>query len=46
MKELIEIIARMKTEAEYGEESPSCEEWILTLDELIVSARQILADAH
>lgn len=39
------LIARMKTEDEMGENSPASEDWIATLNELIASARPIVAKA-
>jgi hypothetical protein len=39
--ELIDLIARMRTEEEFGPDSPPSEDWIGTLDDLIVSARKI-----
>lgn len=42
MREFVELIARMKTEAEFGGDAPPSEDWICTLNELIESARQIV----
>jgi len=39
--ELIDIIARMQTEEEFGYDSPPSEDWIGTLNDLIAEARKI-----
>lgn len=39
------LVARMKTEDEMGENSPASEDWIATLNELIASARAVVAKA-
>jgi hypothetical protein len=41
LREFVEMIARMKTEAEFGDEQPSIGDWIDTLCNLIASARQL-----
>ena len=40
------LIARMKTEEEFGENTPASEDWIATLNELIVTARPLVAKAE
>lgn len=37
------LVARMKTEEEYGDDVPPSEDWISTLNELIESARKVAA---
>jgi hypothetical protein len=36
----VETIARMKTEHEFGDDAPPSEDWICTLNDLIVQARK------
>jgi hypothetical protein len=38
---LVNLIARMKTEEEFGNDSPPSEDWIGTLNDLIERARTI-----
>lgn len=40
-REFVYLVARMKTEEEYGEDSPSNDDWIETLNNLIATARKI-----
>lgn len=40
------LVARMKTEDEMGENGPASEDWIATLNELIVSARAVVGKAE
>ena len=37
----MDLIARMKTEEEFGDDSPPSEDWIGTLNELIETARKL-----
>jgi hypothetical protein len=39
--EFVDLVARMQTEEEFGQDSPPSEDWIVTLNDLIVSARQL-----
>jgi hypothetical protein len=39
--ELVDLIARMQTEEEFGNDSPPSEDWIGTLNGLIEQARKI-----
>jgi hypothetical protein len=39
--DLVDLIARMKTEEEFGDDSPPSEDWIGTLNELIETARKL-----
>lgn len=39
--ELVDLIARMQTEEEFGQDSPPSEDWIGTLNDLIMQARMI-----
>lgn len=39
--EFIAMISRMKTEEEFGEDAPPSEDWISTLNDLIVGARAL-----
>lgn len=39
--EFIAMIARMKTEEEFGEDAPPSEDWISTLNDLIVGAKAL-----
>lgn len=39
--EFAELIARLKTEEDFGDDQPPFEDWICTLDNLIESARQL-----
>jgi hypothetical protein len=39
--EFVKLVARMTTESEYGEDAPPSEDWISTLNNLIVEARKI-----
>jgi hypothetical protein len=41
----IELVARMRTEEEFGDDAPASEDWISTLNELITSARVVAAKA-
>jgi hypothetical protein len=43
LEEFASLVARMKTEKEYGEDCPDSEDWISTLNELIASARKVVA---
>ena len=43
LEEFVSLVARMKTEEEYGEDCPDSEDWISTLNELIASARKVVA---
>jgi hypothetical protein len=38
---LVRQIARMKTEEEFGDQSPASEDWISTLNDLIAEARKL-----
>lgn len=40
--EFTAMVARMKTEEEFGDDMPASEDWISTLNELIVSARVLI----
>lgn len=40
LKAFASLVARMKTEEEYGGDCPDSEDWISTLNELIESARK------
>lgn len=40
-REFVELIARMTTEEEFGEDQPPFEDWICTLNELIEDARRL-----
>ena len=40
----VSLVARMKTENEFGEDTPASEDWIATLNSLIVSARAIVGN--
>jgi len=42
MLELVGLISRMKTEQEFGDNLPESEDWIMTINQLIQSARSIL----
>ena|SRR5690242_16331279 len=42
LREFVELIARMKTEEEFGHDVPASEDWISTLNDLIVTARGLL----
>ena len=44
-EQFITLIARMKTEDEFGDDSPPSEDWIATLNDLIVTARLINSGA-
>lgn len=44
--EFIGQIARMKTEDEFGDDPPPSEDWISTLNDLIVEARKLYAKAE
>lgn len=37
----VRLVARMKTEEEYGNTAPPSEDWISTLSDLIASARKV-----
>jgi hypothetical protein len=41
LADFVRLIARMKTEEEFGEDVPPSEDWISTLNDLIAQARQI-----
>ena len=41
-----QLVARMKTESEFGEEAPPSEDWISTLNDLIIDARLICRRAE
>lgn len=41
MSKLVNLIARMKTEEEFGDNAPPSEDWISTLNDLIAQARVI-----
>lgn len=43
-EDFVRLIARMKTEAEFGEDQPPEEDWAMTLCELIEAARQIIKE--
>jgi hypothetical protein len=44
LKEFVSMIAGMKTYEEFGKHQPETRDWIETLSNLIVSARNILGD--
>lgn len=39
--QFVGLVARMKTEDEFGEDVPPSEDWISTLNDLIIQARQL-----
>jgi hypothetical protein len=43
LEEFVSLVARMKTEEEFGDDCPPSEDWISTLNELIASARKVSA---
>jgi hypothetical protein len=42
LAEFVALVARMKTEKEFGDNPPDTEDWISTLNDLIAEARKIL----
>ena len=42
MATFVNLVARMKTEKEFGDNAPPSEDWISTLNDLIVEARKIV----
>ena len=41
MATLVNLVAHMKTEEEFGDNAPPSEDWISTLNDLIAEARKI-----
>lgn len=42
LREFAQLIARMKTEEEFGTDAPPSEDWISTLNDLIAQARKLV----
>lgn len=42
LHKFVSLIARMKTETEFGQDTPSSEDWVVTLSQIIEDARILL----